>query len=164
MVGLSMAATIGVCIGAFIFIYGQVDPLARDFVDAATAAPTRPPTEEAASSGGGRRTPTPVADDENDEDEPSIEEADPTEEPDGFNPTHRIISDLPINLRPGPAVSSGAPRAQLDPGTELQYLGETRRSEDPNADGDLNWLQFRTEDGLEGWIREIDVEPLNAGQ
>ena len=36
--------------------------------------------------------------------------------------------------------------------------------QDPAQEGDLNWLKFETADGLEGWIREIDVESLNAGQ
>jgi hypothetical protein len=42
----------------------------------------------------------------------------------------------------------------------LMYLDESTPTEDASGDG-LNegdmWMRFRTEDGQEGWIREIDV-------
>lgn len=169
MVGLSMALTIAVCIGGFVWIYAKAEPFTKDFVDASTVAPTRetsaqddPDDEETAvpddeSDGGGSGG-------EDEADEEPTEEPEPTETPDGFRVTHVVSSEVTINFRPGPGVNSGDPVAQLTPGTELQYLDETEASQDANADGDTSWLRFRTEDGLEGWIRQIDVEPVNAGQ
>jgi hypothetical protein len=170
MVGLSMALTIAVCIGGFVWIYAQVEPFTSDFVDAATVAPTRESASSDEDEPEGEETPESDGEDEGggsgDEnaDEEPTEEPEPTETPDGFQATHVVSSEVTINFRPGPGVNSGDPVAQLTPGTELQYLDETEASQDPDADGDTSWLRFRTEDGLEGWIRQIDVEPVNAGQ
>jgi hypothetical protein len=175
MVGISMALTIAICIGSFAWIYAQVDPFTRDFVDAATAQPTAEP-ESARSSDEPEEAPAPTAEPEEPEPEEAAEaEADPTEEPEDAEPTatstrfrasHRIRLDAvqAINLRPGPAVASGEPIGTLPPGTEIQFLNEEQASQDPNADGDTAWLKFRTVDGQEGWIRQIDVEPINPGQ
>lgn len=165
MVGLSMALTIAVCIGSFVWIYAQVDPLTRDFVDVATVPPTRKAQSSSSKS-------TSESDSESSSDAGEVVAADeqPTETPEAtatsvsFKPTHRVISEIDVNLRPGPAVGSGEPVTQVSSGAELQYLGETELSEDPDSDGQLNWLKFRTEDGFEGWIREVDVEPINSGQ
>lgn len=171
MVGLSMALTIAVCIGSFVWIYAKVEPLTRDFVDAATIAPTEPSRQEREADESAESdddTPTREAaaqvSERGNRAEPRAENPTPTPTPQRFRATHRVISEVTINFRPGPGVNSGEPVAQLEPGTELQYLNETQDSQDPDADGDLRWLKFRTEDGLEGWIREIDVEPINTGQ
>lgn len=164
MVGLSMALTIAVCIGSFVWIYAKVDPLTRDFVNQATAAPTK----KAAASSNSTEAAGAAREEENG-DGGEIQEADPTEEPEPtatsrrFNATHRVIAETPVNLRPGPGVNSGDPIATVDSGAELQYLNDTELGQDPGG-GELNWLEFRTEDGLEGWIREVDVEPINSGQ
>jgi hypothetical protein len=168
MVGLSMALTIAVCIGGFVWIYAQVEPFTKDFVDAATVAPTREASSNDNEDGAPVEAQTAEPDgggsgDEQPADEPT-EEPEPTETPDAFQATHIVSSEVTINFRPGPGVNSGEPVGQLLPGTELQYLDETEDSQDPDADGDTSWLRFRTEDGLEGWIRQIDVEPVNAGQ
>jgi cytoskeletal protein RodZ len=168
MVGLSMALTIAVCIGGFVWIYAQAEPFTKDFVDAATAAPTR----ENQSNNDEKSTaePTDAAGDEvasGNSDQPQSEptnEPEPTSTPESFQATHRVSSEVTINFRPGPGVNSGEPIGQLSPGTELQSLNETEQSQDPDADGDTTWLRFRTQDGLEGWIRQIDVEPINSGQ
>lgn len=168
-----MALTIAVCIGGFVWIYAQVEPFTKDFVDAATVAPTRESASRGVDDSGDNGDSNDGADENprdnepTDEDEPEAEPTEapePTQTPDGFQPTHIVTSEVPINFRPGPGVNSGDPLRTIQPGTELQYLGETQASEDPNADGDTAWLQFRDEDGLEGWIRQIDVDPVNSGQ
>jgi hypothetical protein len=45
----------------------------------------------------------------------------------------------------------------VPPGTKLQYLDDREPSQNPDADGDTEWLKFRLEGGEEGWIRQIDV-------
>jgi hypothetical protein len=168
MVGLSMALTIALCIGSFVWIYAKVDPLARDFVDQSTVPPTRP----AAASTGDEDDADNAADNANTNDDDNsgeIEEPDPTEEPEptatsrAFDPTHRMIAQVPVNLRPGPGVNSGDPITTIPPGAELQYLNNSDTGPDSSGE-ELNWLEFRTEDGEEGWIREVDVEPINPGQ
>jgi hypothetical protein len=178
MVGLSMALTIAVCIGSFVWIYAQVEPFTRDFVDAATVRPTtvsqatEPEDEPTESDQADEETPEPSQaeaqtpeDNSNVIEQTSNDEPEPTSTPtDEFNPTHVVSSEVSINFRQGPGVNTGDPVTTLAPGTELQYLGDSEASQDPNADGDTEWLHFKTEDGLEGWIRRIDVSSINAGQ
>jgi hypothetical protein len=45
----------------------------------------------------------------------------------------------------------------LSPATPLQFLGEEEPTTNP-GDGE-RWMRFRTEDGQEGWVREIDTGP-----
>jgi hypothetical protein len=169
MVGVSMALTIALCIVSFVWIYAQVEPLTKDFVDAATVAPTKTSQPNESAQPAEEATSTPESDG-GDSGAQTQSQSAPTQQPEPtpttteFRATHRVSSEVAINLRPGPAVSSGDPVDSLQPGTELQYLNETQDSQDPNADGDLRWMKFRTKDGLEGWIRQIDVEPINAGQ
>jgi len=177
MVGLSMAITIALCIGSFVWIYAQVEPVIGDFVDAATVGPTTvsqdthegEPDEEATAAPQDEETPEPEAETpEADSNvvEPSDNEPKPTATREvEFKVTHIVSAEVPINLRPGPGVGSGDPVGNsLPPGTELQYLDKTQPSQDPNADGDTAWMNFRLEDGREGWIRQIDVSSVNAGQ
>lgn len=168
MVGISMALTIAVCIASFVWIYAKVDPFTRDFIDQATAPPTK--KAAATSNSNASDVETETSDQQANDNGGNVEKSAPTEEPAptatsrSFKATHRVSAESAVNLRPGPAVGSGDPITQVEPGSELQYLNDTQPSEDPDADGDLNWLKFRTEDGLEGWIREVDVEPINSGQ
>lgn len=71
---------------------------------------------------------------------------------------------MPVGLRPGPGNGSGLSVATIPSKTPLQYLCENAESTDlkidPMEEGQL-WLKVRTEDGTEGWIREIDVQPLD---
>jgi len=165
MVGLSMALTIAVCIGSFVWIYAKFDPLTRDFVDVETPAPTR---EVAFSDTTGSEDENSVNSNNNvgtvNEDEPEPTNTPrPTPTSEAFNPTHIVTAVSAVNMRPGPAVSSGDPVTIVASGQELQYLDETQPSEDANADPGQNWLRFRTEDGVEGWVLEDFVEPINVG-
>jgi hypothetical protein len=145
-----MALTLALCIGGGIVIYSQLDPLTRDFVSAnvtVTPAQVAQATREGAS-GATRATNTPVPD----EDDPT-----PTPEPeDTFRETHTTnLTDVPVNYRSGPGTDQEA-LTQLAPGTPLQATGEF----DTDSAGTV-WLEFVTEDGLRGWIREIDAIPAN---
>jgi hypothetical protein len=46
--------------------------------------------------------------------------------------------------------------ATLDPGTPLQYLDEQTTGDDGSI-----WLLMKTEDGVEGWLREVDTVQTN---
>lgn len=162
MVGVSMALAIAICVGVFAGIYASLTPWLSDIVPIAPAASTQVASNSA-----------PVAPANDDNDQPAIEPAEqpeptpppepeptpppeptPTPEADGFEPTHQI--NVPngetINLRPEPSTNNSAIRA-LAPGTPLQFLEQ----ESPSPDG--NWMLFATEQGEEGWVREIDTEP-----
>lgn len=151
-VGLSMALTIAVCIGSFAWIYAKADPFLSDFVGAEATTPTnatRTPTSEPRSTGAGGSAP--------DEAEPTATEGPveaPTQRPtpsptsSAFKATHISNPDLQVNLRPEPSVNN-EPVAVLALRTPLQALGDQQT----DSDGNL-WLQFRTEDGQEGWLRE----------
>jgi hypothetical protein len=166
MVGFSMLLTIALCVGSFVFIYTKVDPLTHDFVDAAGVKPTATaktvaaanPTKSSSSGGSTSQeqpTPKPTS-----TPQPTPK---PTTASNAFKPDYEINPDSiqSINLRPGPAVASGDPIEKLAPGTQLQYLNQTKPSEDPNADGASSWMEFRTQDGNEGWVRSIDVQKIN---
>lgn len=178
MIGISMALTIAVCVGSFSVIYASLNGVVSDFVTqgevedrpVATVAPAvaeadvaeAQPTSEAPEP----TTPPESAEAAATEDatEPaSTEEAEQTETPedDGeFTPDYAIDSAPSVNLRAGPSVQQSESLGALNFGTQLEYLNESQPTDDPAGDniaeGDL-WLQFRTEDGREGWVREIDV-------
>jgi hypothetical protein len=40
-------------------------------------------------------------------------------------------------------------------------LNKTQDSADPEADGAKSWMNFRDQDGNEGWVRSIDVEKIS---
>ena len=67
---------------------------------------------------------------------------------------------MPVNLRPGPGNASGISVATISSKTPLQYLCESEETTNPTLDrmeeGQV-WLKIRTEDGTEGWIREVDI-------
>jgi hypothetical protein len=63
-----------------------------------------------------------------------------------------------VNLRAGPGVEFEVV-VVLSQQQPLQYLNEDEPTDNPAADGN-RWMKFRTEDGFEGWIREIDAEPI----
>jgi Bacterial SH3 domain len=158
-VGLSMALTIAVCVGGFAWIYAQVDPFFADLVgsDAKATTGSQPtPTAEGTASGSHR-----AADDQPTK-EPTEQPAEPTRTqaprqtptPEEFRATHITNPNSRVNFRPEPNLNTD-PIAQLDPGTPVQALG------DEEVDGDGNrWLKFRTEDGLEGWLREDAFDPI----
>jgi SH3-like domain-containing protein len=88
----------------------------------------------------------------------------PTPTPaDEFDPDYRISSRRNINFRAGPGTNYEVV-VVLAPGQPLQATGETAATANPARDGLPSgglWRQFRTEDGETGWIRDVDVDPLN---
>ena len=165
-----MALAIAVLFGGFTWIYVQLDPWARDFAGA-EPAPTQTPRESASNSGGrATRTPTPE-EDTSPEDEPTEEPAaTETPEPEStriqaveedngdFKPDYQVVALEPVRLRSGPGVNFDIVVDGVPPGTQLQYLDDREPSQNPDADGDTEWLKFRLEGGDEGWIRNIDVD------
>lgn len=83
-----------------------------------------------------------------------------TEETSGVSPNYQIIADGPVNMRPYPGIARGDAINAVAPETPLMWLCESEPTSDPEGDlldeGEM-WMLFRTEDGTEGWIREIDV-------
>lgn len=154
-----MAVTILLCIGGFVVIYAQVDPLTRDFVGApATATPTEEPRSSGSTGNRDEEAETDAesteAPDEAPAPTPTPEEAeDPTPTPETFAPTHLSNTQTAVNFRAGPGTDAGI-ITTLPAGTPLRATGE----EGTGGDG-LLWLEFETEDGTTGWIREIDAVP-----
>ncbi len=172
MIGISIMTAIGILLGGFTLIFSLLNPLVSDFVgplpeptpaiagerlasrsssdtglgadepaSEATVPPTASPTEPAA--------PTPTA----------TAEATP---PEAFEPDYRVTAQRRINFREGPGVNFPAV-AGIEPGTEVQSLGESQATQNPEADllsPGRQWLKFRLEDGREGWIRDIDIAPI----
>ena len=154
-----MMLTIALCVGGFAVIYAKIDPLTRDFVNAATITPTKTPSKatkdsksgQSASTGGNAQpTETPVPDAPTET--PTAAETTParTATP-GFTPDYVLSSDVRVNLRSGPSQDTDIVNT-LDSGTKLQYLNETQ--DDANG---TTWMKFQTADGEIGWIRQIDV-------
>lgn len=149
-VGLSMAATMVLGFAAFVWLFFQMDGVMGDFTggaqwsapaptkrpqavagvsedaeeDKPTARPTRRPTEAP--------TPAPTA----------------TPTPEVFRATHLSNPNVAVNLRPAPGTNN-APVAVLPPSTPIQFMNEQQTGPDG-----LQWLRFRTADGIEGWLRE----------
>ena len=162
MIGISMLLTIAVCVGSFSIIYAGLDDIVGDFVSRAEPDPTQtpPPTDVAQAA----PTAAPVATDAAAPTAaPSDNQAAPTPTESardgGFEPDYQVDSLGSVNLRSGPGtrfdIVTAVPLEQ-----PLQYLGESEPTTDPTNDelgeGQV-WMKFRTEDGDEGWIREIDV-------
>jgi hypothetical protein len=158
MIGLSMALTIAVCVVGFTVIYNALGAYTSDFVTqkeptlAPTIAPTDPPQQ---ASTGNQAATNPTAEPTQAtqiEPNPSVEA---TGTPSAFTPDYQIGSTGSVILRSGPGTSFDAVVA-LPYQTPLQYLGESQTTSDPDAN--TEWMKFRTEDGEEGWVRQIDVE------
>lgn len=173
-IGLSMAATIAVLVGGFVAIFALTLPWVSDFVplQARERTPTPPPAivaqVEPADAG---PAPTSVLNaitgNQNEEAAPAVapeatQPPEPTETPEAFEATHQIRSDQAVNLRPQPS-SETTPDNQplaLPPSTQLQYLDEDQPTNDPSDAP--RWMRFRTEDGDEGWVRQLDVVEVNG--
>ena len=170
MIGFSMLLTLVVCVGAFTMIYARLEPVVADFVGRGDIElPTPIPTEEpVAQAPEPTVAPTAPADDPPpaEEETPAPDasgdnQADQTEEdPDAFTPDFQVDSDQSVNLRPGPGVATGDAIVAVPIASPLMYLDEEQATTDPERDqmeeGQV-WMKFRTEDGTEGWIRELDV-------
>lgn len=170
MIGVSMALTIALCVTGFSVIYASLDDVLGDFVSgdqpvAATEAPeggteiaaqestdpTAPPEDPAESAA----APTPTS---QPSPPPTGPPASPTEA--AFQPDYQTSSQYSLNLRSEPSSQGGESPvvAVLPPASPLQYQNEDAPTQNPQQDGD-RWMRFLTEDGDEGWIRELDVEP-----
>ncbi|HQY31619.1 MAG TPA: SH3 domain-containing protein [Thermomicrobiales bacterium] len=157
-VGISMALAIGVCVVAFTFLYVKLDPWVRDFsgsepAPTATARqsasnnPDDEPTEEPT-----RRPRATATEDTGGSDSGNVSESDSNG---SFDPDYQVTALEAVNFRSGPGTSFDIV-AQLDPGTQIQYLDDREAATEPENAG-TNWLKFRTENGDEGWIRDVDV-------
>lgn len=168
-----MALAIAICIAGFVAIYVQLQPYISDFVTqdppeeearvVAAPDPTEPPADD------DEEAPAPTEEPSDDEDAaPDDEEAppddeeedgpDPTEESEEFEPDLQSNSEFQINLRSQPTTNSDI-IIVLTFAQPLEATGETAPADDPAADGDL-WIEVRTENGEQGWMREIDSEPF----
>ena len=158
MVGITMVLAIAICIFGAAGVFAW---LSRPFSDlipvVAPAAQVQPAAEPADTTGGQpnveQPAPEPVV-----EDQPVATAPAPTEapNPDDFQPTHQISASQSVNFRSGPSTADPIIVA-LPPATPLQYLNEDEPTTNP-SDGE-RWMRFRTENGDEGWVREIDTEP-----
>ncbi len=154
-----MAAAIALGILASAWLFGRIEPYVSDF----TGYQQRTPAPAVAEARDGDQTPA------------APTEAAPTEVPAATNPpaeptvaavatgtaaaftqTHESNPDFTVNFRPGPSIDSGDPVAALDPGTPLQYLDEQTTGDDGSI-----WLRMKTQNGLEGWLREVDTVPIS---
>jgi hypothetical protein len=177
MIGVSIAMTIAICVAGFSVIYAALDEFTADFVsdgdptvevtpenEVAGPEPTTELTAEQSTEG---------EQSEGETQEPTVaptgeatsgdNQAQPTEPSDEFTPDYQISAGESINFRSGPGTNSEVVTT-LTSEQALQYLGESQPSDDPERDGlgeDQVWMKFRTEDGEEGWVRELDVEPYD---
>ena len=190
MIGVSMAVTIALCVAGFSVIYSALDGFTSDFVsdndptvqattESQIAAPgdTPQPTDEAGGAAETDETDENAAGDESGAEgsgdaEPTATAAEtgdnqiqPTGESGTFTPDYQNSAGQTVTLRAGPGVRFDR-ITSLTPAQALQYLGESQQTENPGQDMlavDDEWMMFRTEDGEEGWVREIDVEPYDPG-
>lgn len=176
MIGLSMVLTIAVCAMGFTVIYSALDGFTSDFISRSDDPPTSnpqdvldaevPPTSENADTSDTAANTDPDDADSDEQPEPetdpaptptpataSSDEGEPEDDDEGFNPDYQLRG-VTVNLRSGPSTSTGIVTA-LPPSTPLEYLGEDEPTDSPE-DGE-RWMRFTTEEGLDGWIREIDV-------
>jgi hypothetical protein len=159
-VGLTMAAAIALCILSSAWLFGRIEPYVSDF----TGYEQRTQVPAVAEASEGDDTPTPQPTESSGGDaaqQPTQAPNQPTVAPattptvGSFTETHQSNPDFTVNFRPGPSIDSGEPVATLDPGTPLQYLDEQTTGDDGSI-----WLRMKTQDGLEGWLREVDTVPV----
>ncbi len=170
-VGLSMALTIAICIGGATVIYAAlVEPLSQ-FIPIPAPQQIAPqqgnpvsgglsdvpsvdaPAAPARSDQGVAAAPTEVPPEPTPEPAP---DPSPTATSEAFDPTHQIRGDQAVNLRTEPSRSDSGVIRALPPSTPLQFMDDEAPTENPVEDGDV-WMLFRTSEGEEGWVREIDV-------
>ena len=162
-----MALVALLLIGAFVTIYGRLDPVLSDFVVAdvpTVPAPTLPAATEveqqqdavvpppATQAPGATQAPVATATASS-----SSTGVTPTATSDAFQPDY-VIADggVAINFRSGPSLNDPE-ITSLQPGTPLEFTGEEQDDANNFADNGT-WLQFRLDDGSQGWVREIDVD------
>lgn len=167
-IGLTMVVVTLLLIGAFVTIYGRLDPMLSDFV--AADVPTVPPPTLQATVATDPNVAAAAATQAPSATQPAAVTATsasaatnvtPTATGGAFEPDYRIASSgEPINFRSSPSLNNEA-ITSLQPGTPLEFLGEERDDADNFADNGT-WLRFKLDDGTEGWVREIDVEQTNG--
>lgn len=152
-----MALAIALLIGGFVWLFAAINPFLSDFLGAEA-----PPTPTfTALSGGDAPDPSTVAaptatlaatvsPSATAAVEPTATVADDTA---GFQPDYEV-GDNELNFRGEPGTDGTSTIGTVVPGAQLQSTGE-----EETVDG-VVWLQFETEDGEVGWVREIDVNPL----
>ncbi len=159
-----MAVTIALCVLTSAYVFGQIEPYVAEVTgyDNETAVPEvaqatdEEPEEETADTDPppeNEPVETPAQEVEGQPTISSSESSDSTSTE--FTPTHSSNPDFTINFRPGPSVSSGDPIGSLDPGTPLMFLDEEALDEEG-----VVWLRVQTGSGQEGWIREVDTQPI----
>lgn len=158
MVGVTMGIVIAICIFGAAVLFAALSQPFSDLIPMAGPAASVPTPAPQPDSGGGdtqaiaAEEPTaPVTE------EPTVApavEVTTTPQADDFEPTHQIGAAQSVNFRAGPSTGDSIIEA-LSPATPLEYLDEDAPTSNP-SDGD-RWMRFRTEDGQEGWIREIDT-------
>ena len=160
VIGLSMAITIALCIGTSAWIFGQAEPYVADFTgfdeepeptEVVAEAPSDEADQPEENSQESQSPPENEDEPANPDQQPTVAPA-PTATESTFNATHLSNPDFTVNLRPGPSVGSGEPITTVPPNTPLQALGDQGQDEDG-----LIWLLVQTEDGTEGWIRDVDT-------
>jgi hypothetical protein len=166
MIGVSMLLTIALCAVGFTLLYTALDAFTSDFISKTDETPTieaEVAQQSAPNTGGNGVNPTPRAAEATsapqqaaaDTPAPSATvQATPPPNDGEFTPDYQIASDVTINLREGPSTATSILDG-LPPATPLEYLNEDAPTDNP-GDGD-RWMKFETEDGLVGWVREIDV-------
>jgi hypothetical protein len=164
ILGVSIAAAMLLGIVTFVLLYALVDPLTTEFISkdgaevnlpAPEPLPTRvasDPTAVSTTAAAVAGVPTPTVEAE------LLSNAEATADDRGFQPDYRVSAARRINLRSGPGTSYGVV-VVLTAGTELQLIDEDAATVGQRPD--QRWLKFRTATGEEGWIREIDVEPMS---
>ncbi len=163
MIGVSMVLTIALCAAGFTIIYSALDGFTTDFISKTEPEPTV--VAQAPEQGGDNAVVTPTAAASGGTGQQQAQQTDPTPTPkptqaptsapdeNAFTPDYQV-GPVTVNLRSGPSTADSIVNG-LPPATPLQYLDEDAPTDDPE-DGE-RWMRFMTEDGLEGWIREIDV-------
>lgn len=151
LVGLSMAIAIGICIIGFIWIYVRVGPVFSDFIPAKSASLT--PVSSLLTSGTPTGSGTPIAG-------IAISSPTPTSLPSAvaspspvWEATHKIVAGERVNFRAGPSTVSDIVDV-LQPGTELKFIGQQQIT------SGVTWMEFELQDGTQGWVRTVDVDPI----
>ena len=160
MVGVSMALTIGICVGVFVASYARVGSALTDFLPAdATFVPTVDPAQTQVPAVPAAEDPDltpPPAGAVPDQGAPGGQApVEPGATEPAFAATHQITPGSPINFRSTPGVAGDETIISvLDPGTPLRSLGEEQTV------GGAVWMRFEIESGDQGWVREVDTEPV----
>lgn len=183
MIGVSMAAAIIICIGAFIWFYVQIGPLLSDFIPEGTPEDGTQGTTSVI--GGPDATSTVSRDDDEfalDEIEPEpMETSEPAgEEGDGEEDVEQtgsgsdelssdedgddedeLVEDVwePTHqIRQGPNVNfRSGPNTISQPQGALAPGTQLEFLGDEEPTGGVTWMYFEIQDGTQGWIRDIDV-------